>query len=180
MDADRFDSLARSVTSAPSRRGVARALAGLTLSGMLALRLGLADTEARKRRKKRKKKKNGNPSPTCVDGIRNGSEADVDCGGPDCPRCGNGQTCGSRNDCASALCSAGTCAACGYHPDCGNDAKGPCYCSLPVAGGSPLCISSDGVTGPFPSCAATNCPAGTVCGYVAGLGNFCAKPCDAP
>jgi hypothetical protein len=28
------------------------------------------------------------PAPTCRDGLRNGGESDVDCGGPDCARCG--------------------------------------------------------------------------------------------
>ena len=29
----------------------------------------------------------GGPAPTCTDGIQNGSETDVDCGGPDCDPC---------------------------------------------------------------------------------------------
>ncbi len=32
----------------------------------------------------------GPPPPTCSDGIQNGQETGVDCGGPDCPPCNNG------------------------------------------------------------------------------------------
>ena len=32
----------------------------------------------------------GNSGPTCDDGIQNGNETGVDCGGPDCPPCGGG------------------------------------------------------------------------------------------
>ncbi len=33
------------------------------------------------------------PTPTCTDGIQNGNETGIDCGGPDCPPCNTG-TCG--------------------------------------------------------------------------------------
>jgi hypothetical protein len=49
--------------------------------------------------------------PTCTDGIQNQGESDIDCGGP-CPRCANGRTCASRDDCASAYCVGGTCQSC--------------------------------------------------------------------
>jgi len=39
--------------------------------------------------------------PNCSDGILNGTETDVDCGGS-CAACGVGQTCGSPNDCGAA------------------------------------------------------------------------------
>ncbi len=34
----------------------------------------------------------GGPSPTCTDGIQNGQETGVDCGGPDCPPCSSNCT----------------------------------------------------------------------------------------
>jgi hypothetical protein len=44
------------------------------------------------------------PPDPCEDGIQNGTEADVDCGGPDCPnKCDDGQKCGSDQDCRSGL-----------------------------------------------------------------------------
>ena len=39
-------------------------------------------------------------APTCSDGIQNGNETDVDCGGGGCPACTNGKAC-----CAGASCS---------------------------------------------------------------------------
>ncbi|PKN59528.1 MAG: hypothetical protein CVU56_00445 [Deltaproteobacteria bacterium HGW-Deltaproteobacteria-14] len=51
---------------------------------------------------------------TCGDGLQNGAETDVDCGGG-CPTCANGRSCAVRTDCASAYCGAGTCA---WAPSC--------------------------------------------------------------
>ena len=66
----------------------------------------------------------------CTDGVKNGNETDVDCGGGTCPRCATGKTCGTRNDCASARCEGGTCQTCqNPNTDCGTDADGGmCAC----------------------------------------------------
>lgn len=45
----------------------------------------------------------------CTDGTLNGSETDVDCGGPDCPPCSDGSICVSGSDCLSGVCSGGIC-----------------------------------------------------------------------
>lgn len=46
------------------------------------------------------------PPPTCTDGLPNGMESDVDCGGS-CPnRCGLMSRCNSHPDCASGYCNA--------------------------------------------------------------------------
>jgi len=42
--------------------------------------------------------------PSCVDGVQNGAESDVDCGGGACARCANGQGCAYDADCGSGLC----------------------------------------------------------------------------
>jgi formylglycine-generating enzyme required for sulfatase activity len=47
-------------------------------------------------------------APTCSDGVKNGGESDVDCGGDECPHCGIGKTCSQNTDCTSDICSAGT------------------------------------------------------------------------
>ena len=41
------------------------------------------------------------------DGIKNGTETDIDCGGPagTTPRCGTGKTCGAATDCTNKVCS---------------------------------------------------------------------------
>jgi hypothetical protein len=46
---------------------------------------------------------------SCSDGIKNGAETDIDCGGGACATCTNGKTCSANTDCASAYCSAGAC-----------------------------------------------------------------------
>ena len=48
------------------------------------------------------------PAPTCGDGIQNGAETGVDCGGPVCPTCGD-ITCSVDGDCSSGACIGGTC-----------------------------------------------------------------------
>ncbi|MGZ3426685.1 MAG: hypothetical protein ACXVCV_08560 [Polyangia bacterium] len=65
----------------------------------------------------------------CQDGVKDGGEADVDCGGPSqaCPRCAVGKTCAGGSDCNSAggaVCSGGgTCCqpsgVCGGGEQCG-------------------------------------------------------------
>ncbi len=52
------------------------------------------------------------PPPRFDDGIKNGTETDVDCGGPaDGPRCAVGKTCKTHSDCESNGCAFdGTCA----------------------------------------------------------------------
>ncbi len=47
---------------------------------------------------------------TCGDGIKNGSESDVDCGGS-CGACANLKGCGGNSDCTSGVCTSGMCAA---------------------------------------------------------------------
>lgn len=48
--------------------------------------------------------------PLCDDGVRNGQETDIDCGGPDCDACELGQMCLVNSDCQSEFCDAGICA----------------------------------------------------------------------
>lgn len=43
-------------------------------------------------------------APTCTDGVRNGNETDVDCGGT-CPGCALGETCAEHTDCSLAYCT---------------------------------------------------------------------------
>jgi hypothetical protein len=47
----------------------------------------------------------GAPMPTCTDGIKNGNETGVDCGGT-CPLCATGQTCLVNSDCLTNACQA--------------------------------------------------------------------------
>lgn len=47
----------------------------------------------------------------CSNGIQDGSETDVDCGGGTCSDCANGNSCLINGDCQSSNCVAGTCQA---------------------------------------------------------------------
>ncbi|MCA9638770.1 MAG: hypothetical protein KC420_22235, partial [Myxococcales bacterium] len=49
--------------------------------------------------------------PACDDGIRNGDETDVDCGGSCGMTCDNGQGCIVDDDCISLICDGGVCQA---------------------------------------------------------------------
>lgn len=55
---------------------------------------------------------------TCSDAVQNGSETGIDCGGPVCASCPNGQGCLGPNDCVSGLCMALICTACASHIEC--------------------------------------------------------------
>jgi len=46
---------------------------------------------------------------TCEDGLANGLESDVDCGGPNCAGCPDSASCGAGSDCGSSFCAAGSC-----------------------------------------------------------------------
>ncbi len=51
-----------------------------------------------------------NQEPSCSDGIENGDETDIDCGGS-CSKCANEKSCLSNSDCESGLCYKGVCSA---------------------------------------------------------------------
>ena len=200
MDDSRFDALARSLTTAGSRR---RALGGLLAGTLGVLGRHDGDESAAHDLKAKCKKKSGGakkkclkkakkhaaehaaatslgplpPGPTCTDGSKNGSESDVDCGGS-CPRCPTGQGCATRNDCDSAFCSGGTCVACTQSTDCPKDATSECNCF--AASGTPgICLKKSGTIAS--SCAA--CPADTARCAVNPFnppgGVLCSKRCGA-
>lgn len=49
------------------------------------------------------------PAANCMDGIKNGTESDVDCGGGTCSACALGFACNADTDCQPNVCMAGTC-----------------------------------------------------------------------
>lgn len=87
--------------------------------------------------------------PSCTDGVRNGSETDVDCGGT-CPtKCAGSKACNDDGDCASKMCgAAGTAAqgkclvakSCsggkGAFDNCGTKDNESCCTTLAVPGGT--------------------------------------------
>jgi hypothetical protein len=77
----------------------------------------------------------------CVkDGIKNGSETDVDCGGP-CQDCGYNKLCSTGADCNTGVCTSGRCAA-----NCTNKKKDGNETGVDCGGACSACTScSDGV-----------------------------------
>ena len=159
MDAKLFDTVARTLGAAPSRRTV---LFGLTGSMLATLPLA-ADAK----KKKRKKKKGGSATPppsgpTCSDGVKNGSESDIDCGGPSCQRCATGRICTRNTDCATSRCGDGlgegnVCRTCNSDGVCGQDTRGGCNCNTETG----ACLSDFEPPSFSGSCPA--CPAGSIC-----------------
>src|SRR5262245_30422229 len=103
------------------------------------------------------------PSNSCVDGIWNGAETDVDCGGPSCTRCTVGRHCSIAADCATSMCINGTCS--------GNN-NGTCTDGIRNGGESDVDCGG-GVCGA--------CSTGKACGVPADcLSGVCAGTCKAP
>jgi hypothetical protein len=149
LDANRFDTLLRSVNEAASRRGIVRALAGLALGGMLPARTTETAAKSCPSCRKNKhgvckgKKPNGTPCEARR-GVCQGGTCRCG-GGPPCPP---GQVCESGNCFPQGTCPAGT-RACLPLPStaCGDD----CFCGL-SAGGNTLCFESGGLCIKFSDC----------------------------
>jgi len=73
-------------------------------------------------------------APSCVDGVKNGSESDVDCGGT-CPKCADGRVCLVATDCVSGICSGGICRA----ASCMDGVKNGSESDIDCGGGDPMC-----------------------------------------
>lgn len=196
MDGSTFDTLTRTMTTAGSRRRAIGVLSAGTL-GLLATRTEEAAAKKkpcppckkRKDGKCKKKKPDGRlcaggtchggkciaapgPSPTCSDGITNGTESDVDCGGS-CSRCTNGKSCVGRDDCIGALCINNVCTSCSaIGNECFSDAHGDCTCRNGIIG--PVCTSSKTLDKNVPC---TSCPPGTTACTNEGPDVFCFGPC---
>ncbi len=82
-------------------------------------------------------------NPSCSDGLLNGLESDLDCGGS-CTPCADGQTCVSATDCQNAVCLAGVC----QSPTCndglqdGTETGVDCGSSCPACPAGMGCASS--------------------------------------
>jgi hypothetical protein len=186
MDSTAFDGLTRALAGGTSRRRLLGALGTLTLGGAALARFGQSDADARRKKNKKKKGKTQNPTQDqnppanqCTDGITNGAESDVDCGGGTCPRCQGGQICNSRNDCHTALCTAGTCQSCAAPGDCGLDSNGDtCFCRDNAAvPGQRMCTRKTCRLFAGGTCA--DCAAGEQCAPAGPGAIECCTPCGA-
>jgi hypothetical protein len=122
-------------------------------------------------------------SPTCSDGVENGAETTVDCGGGSCPGCATGETCFLSTDCASGGCSGGIC-----QPGCTTGAECPSgvctggYCrAANCADGAQNGEETDvDCGGTAPSCVrcadGEGCASGADCGSQVCSGGICQPP----
>jgi hypothetical protein len=95
---------------------------------------------------------------TCGDGVRDGTETDVDCGGGGCPVCSDGARCSVAGDCASGDCSGNVCVSCSDGKRNGGETDVDCggpLCPGCAAGGRCL-VPADCMSG---ECAAMVCGA---------------------
>src|SRR5208337_1573859 len=93
------------------------------------------------------------PCPTCSDGVQNGAETDIDCGGGVCPPCLAGKRCGVDRDCLSGVCQGNVCQA---STGCaGNSSTDGNRCTL-SGGGNGICIAAKG------GCVVSSCGDGFV------------------
>ncbi|MEZ4309224.1 MAG: hypothetical protein R3F14_14400 [Polyangiaceae bacterium] len=123
---------------------------------------------------------------TCRDGMLNGGETDIDCGGPCLATCEKGESCAAETDCATGFCADGVCcdSACdGECTACAGEKTGAAdgTCANVKAGTDPddectpepgdECGNTDGLCSGKGSCNAA--PAGTACTGGAGLLSEC-------
>jgi hypothetical protein len=96
---------------------------------------------------------------TCSDGIKNGSETDVDCGGS-CSPCANQRDCKIAGDCQSGDCTNLICAACAKDTDCATGT----FCDPTSGGGSctPQKAQGAACTGAS-ECTSDSCASGVCC-----------------
>jgi len=98
--------------------------------------------------------------PACGDGVRNGDETDVDCGGR-CARCDIGRSCAASADCATAVCITGECqpAACNDGVHNGDETDVDCGGSCGPCGNNRACSDGDDCVSQV--CAGNLCQAAT-------------------
>ena len=74
---------------------------------------------------------------SCTDGLKNGNETDVDCGGATCAACVNGKACTGASDCSSGNCSGNVCAVAvsGPPPTCSDGIKNGTETDVDCGGG---------------------------------------------
>lgn len=118
----------------------------------------------------------------CLNGVRDADESDVDCGGPVCRRCDDGQACGHAADCISLGCSGAICSneqpvagAVGTRCRAAGDCELGLDCFGQFFGERPQCTRA---------CDGMECPDGSICvdeipAYSEEtIGPYCLRPCE--
>lgn len=183
MDAKTFDRWTTAVSTLLTKAGSRRRALTLGASSVAGLwHLGNVEETAARRKHRRHKKNKGKKSPPlvtdlCTNGALDPGETDIDCGGT-CPRCAPGKACSTRADCASALCTAGTCTACVDAGDCGLDTNGnTCFCRDSATNGR-ICTRQNGRFLQNGTCA--DCLPTEQCVLPPSGGAECLFPCGSP
>ncbi|HEY3352169.1 MAG TPA: hypothetical protein VGQ83_02895 [Polyangia bacterium] len=100
---------------------------------------------------------------SCADGVKNGTETDVDCGGGGCPACANTRACTAGSDCQSGVCTNQVCVA--PASSCADGARSGTETDVDCGGGA------------CPACAnGKSCTAGTDCQSGLCASQVCAAP----
>ncbi len=87
---------------------------------------------------------------SCSDGIINGDETDVDCGGRSCAPCGDGRGCISGQDCVAGVCNGGRCGVV-VTPTCSDGIQNGSETGIDCGGSCPSCVNHPlGADAPFP------------------------------
>jgi hypothetical protein len=94
--------------------------------------------------------------PLCTDGVQNGAETDIDCGGGTCPKCGPMKMCLANTDCKGAECGGGTCT-----PDCMDGVQNGTETDVDCGGTCPNGCATGKKCKVDPDCASNACDAGT-------------------
>jgi hypothetical protein len=103
----------------------------------------------------------------CKDGVKNGTETDVDCGGGACDACGPDKACAGDADCKGGSCVSGKCA-----PTCTDGVKNGAETDVDCGGGAcAACTLGQACAAPTDcdtgACSNTCvCPAGLACDHV--------------
>jgi hypothetical protein len=80
-------------------------------------------------------------APSCTDGVQNGAETDLDCGGGGlCGACSDGKVCAANGDCTSQVCTGNVCQA----PSCTDGVQNGAETDLDCGGGGLCGACSDG------------------------------------
>jgi hypothetical protein len=103
--------------------------------------------------------------PSCHDGMKDGQETDIDCGGPNCPACAATLSCLVAADCSSQVCTGDVCQA----PSCTDGVKngtetdidcGSSMCPPCIVGKQ--CVTTTDCTSNICTAGACACPPGMV------------------
>lgn len=109
--------------------------------------------------------KKKNVCTSCIDGIRNGAETDIDCGTSKCPKCKTGLKCKHNFQCMSNKCVENRCVSCTNNLRDGNETDVDCGaaenggCKRPCSVGMSCLVADDCVSG---ICKNSRCVAGSV------------------